>query len=544
MRKLIRNFTLIKHVLIILTTFGTVANCSKILVLVPFPAHSHWLWLEHFVLELLDRGHQVTAVTNFAATEPHPNYTEVVIDPPFDIPYYFPVSDMFEAKYSSDVSNLFLYWNVGISTTKYALRNPDVQHFIEQDDSSFDLVISEQFYQEAFLMFAHKYRAPIVTIGTLGYSDFMDRAMGLLTPWSFVPHPILMYKDDMSFSQRCYNFLISATDAFLRKYYYLPRQDKLAKKYFSSIEGPESFPSVEELEKSISVMLINSHISTTPPRASITGLVNVAGAHIKPAKVLPKDIQRFLNGATEGAIFFSLGSYVKSTDMPKDKLKAFFEVFRNIKHKVLWKFEDETMSNVPKNVMVRKWLPQSDILAHPNVVLFITHGGMFGTQEGLYRGVPMLFIPFYGDQHQNALKAERSGYALSLNFADVNVITLGSRINELLTDPTYKRLAKKASQLFRDNLVPPMDEAMYWIEYVIRHKGAKHLKSVSVDLNWVQYHMLDVVTFFTLMVTLTLTVSYRILMALYRDFIKQKSKETKKIVTPSKVRGHTKFKEN
>jgi len=48
--------------------------------------------------------------------------------------------------------------------------------------------------------------------------------------------------------------------------------------------------------------------------------------------------------------------------------------------------------------MIRKWLPQSDILAHKNVVLFITHGGLFGTQEGLYRGVPMLFIPLYGDQ--------------------------------------------------------------------------------------------------------------------------------------------------
>lgn len=76
-----------------------------------------------------------------------------------------PVSDIFEAKYTSDLSNLLLYWNVGLTTTKFALENPNVQQFIEQDDSVFDLVISEQFYQEAFLMFAHKYRAPIVTIG-------------------------------------------------------------------------------------------------------------------------------------------------------------------------------------------------------------------------------------------------------------------------------------------------------------------------------------------------------------------------------------------
>ncbi|XP_058818746.1 UDP-glycosyltransferase UGT5-like [Topomyia yanbarensis] len=537
------HFTLIQYLLTALVAFGSTARCSKILVLVPFPAPSHWLWLEHFVQELLDREHEVTAITNFAASEQHPNYTEILIDPPFDMPYYFPISDIFEAKYSSDISNLFLYWNVGLSTTKYALQNPNVQQFIEQDDSTFDLVISEQFFQEAFLMFAHKYRAPIVTIGTLGYSDFMDRAMGLMTPWSFVPHPILLYMDDMSFSQRCYNFLISAADAVIRKYYYLPRQDMLAKEYFSSIEGPESFTSVYELEKSISVMLINSHTAMSLPRPSITGLVNVAGAHIKPANSLPRDILKFLNTASEGVIFFSLGSYVKSVDMPKDKLKAFFEVFRNIKQKVLWKFEDETMANVPKNVMVRKWLPQSDILAHPNVVLFITHGGMFGTQEGVYRGVPMLFIPFYGDQHRNALKAERSGYALSLSFADVNVITLGSRINELLTNPAFARSAKKASELFRDNLVPPMDEAMYWIEYVIRHKGAKHLKSISVDLNWMQYLMLDVVAFFTLVIGLIIVVSCRILAAFSSKPTKQNTKENRKQVTSTKTKNHRKFKE-
>lgn len=539
------HFTPIHHLLLALLAFGCrLTSCSKILVLVPFPAPSHWLWLDHFVQELLHRNHQVTAITNFPTKAQHPNYTEILIDPPYDIPHYFPISDIFDSRYSSDWSNLVLYWRVGLTTTQYALENANVQQFIEQDDTDFDLVISEQFYQEAFLMFAHKYRAPIVTIGTLGYADFMDRAMGLMTPWSFVPHPILLYVDDMTFSQRCYNFLISLTDAVIRKYYYLPRQDKLAKKYFAAIEGPESFPSVNELEKSISVMLINSHMSTSPPRPSISGLVNVAGAHIKPAKPLPADIQRFLDGATEGAIFFSLGSYVKSSDMPKDKLKAFFEVFRNLKQRVLWKFEDESMVKVPRNVMIRKWLPQSDILAHRKIVLFMTHGGMFGSQEGIYRGVPMLFVPFYGDQHRNALKAERAGYALTLNFADVNAITLGSRINELLSNPAYTRLAKKASELFRDNLVPPMEEAMHWIEYVIRHKGAKHLKASSVDLSWWQYLMWDVVAFFAGSLVLSAFIIYQILTAFCEKSAKYKSKDQKRSIISSKPKTNKKVKNN
>lgn len=74
------------------------------------------------------------------------------------------MSDIYESKYNSDLSNLFLYWRIGLSTTQYALENEQVQQFIEQDDTDYDVIVSEQFYQEAFLMFAHKYRAPIVTL--------------------------------------------------------------------------------------------------------------------------------------------------------------------------------------------------------------------------------------------------------------------------------------------------------------------------------------------------------------------------------------------
>lgn len=61
--------------------------------------------------------------------------------------------------------------------------------------------------------------------------------MGLVTPWSFVPHPVLMFTDDMSFSQRCYNFLISMADLVIRNLYYIPQQNRLAQEHFAQIEG-------------------------------------------------------------------------------------------------------------------------------------------------------------------------------------------------------------------------------------------------------------------------------------------------------------------
>lgn len=48
------------------------------------------------------------------------------------------------------------------------------------------------------------------------------------------------------------------------------------------------------------------------------------------------------------------------------------------------------------------------------------------------------------------------------------------------------------SEIFRDRIIDPLDTAIYWIEYVIRHKGAKHLRTAAIDLPWYSYYMLDI----------------------------------------------------
>jgi glucuronosyltransferase len=59
------------------------------------------------------------------------------------------------------------------------------------------------------------------------------------------------------------------------------------------------------------------------------------------------------------------------------------------------------------------------VLAHPNVKLFITHGGLLSKQEAITRGVPLLGIPVYGDQRLNMRKAEISGYGILLEHRNV-----------------------------------------------------------------------------------------------------------------------------
>lgn len=70
---------------------------------------------------------------------------------------------MYEGLYYSHWENLKLLWRVGLPTTKHALESKAGQKLLASR-GQFDLVISEQFQQEAMLLFAHKFNAPLVTI--------------------------------------------------------------------------------------------------------------------------------------------------------------------------------------------------------------------------------------------------------------------------------------------------------------------------------------------------------------------------------------------
>jgi glucuronosyltransferase len=102
------------------------------------------------------------------------------------------------------------------------------------------------------------------------------------------------------------------------------------------------------------------------------------------------------------------------------------------------------------------------------------------------------------------MKVKLSGNGLVLNFNDVNKNSLSRKLSEILLNKKYLGRAQVISQQFRDNPVHPMEEAMFWIEYVIRYKGAKHLKSSAVDMDLYQYLLWDVVAFLALCLVMLL----------------------------------------
>ena len=88
----------------------------------------------------------------------------------------------------------------------------------------------------------------------------------------------------------------------------------------------------------------------------------------------------------------SFGSVLKASQM-SDKIRTIFTTaFSKLKQRVIWKWETEEMEGKPDNVMLSKWLPQQDLLAHPNLKLFISHMGQSSSQEALCHKKPVVSI--------------------------------------------------------------------------------------------------------------------------------------------------------
>jgi glucuronosyltransferase len=75
--------------------------------------------------------------------------------------------------------------------------------------------------------------------------------------------------------------------------------------------------------------------------------------------------------------------------------------------------------------------------AHPNIRLFITHGGQMSSIEAITRGVPLLAIPVYADQKLNMAKAVLGGYGLQIDFNNITTETLIWAIQEAIESPKY-----------------------------------------------------------------------------------------------------------
>ncbi|XP_021017480.1 UDP-glucuronosyltransferase 2B17-like isoform X2 [Mus caroli] len=270
--------------------------------------------------------------------------------------------------------------------------------------------------------------------------------------------------------------------------------------------------------------LIRSYWDLEFPHPTLPNIDYVGGLHCKPAKPLPKDMEEFVQSSGDhGVVVFSLGSMV--SNMTEEKANTIAWALAQIPQKVLWKFDGKTPATLGHNTRVYNWLPQNDLLGHPKTKAFVTHGGANGVYEAIYHGIPMIGIPLFGEQHDNIAHMVAKGAAVTLNIRTMSRSDVLNALEEIIDNPFYKKNAMWLSTIHHDQPMKPLNRTIFWIEFVMRHKRVKHLRPLTHNLTWYQYHSLDVIGFLLACVAATVVLTVKCLLFIYRFFVKKEKKK-------------------
>uniref|UniRef100_M3XRS8 UDP-glucuronosyltransferase n=1 Tax=Mustela putorius furo TaxID=9669 RepID=M3XRS8_MUSPF len=512
-----------------LSCFFSSGSCGKVLV---WPTeYSHWINIKTMLDELVQRGHKVTVLTSSASILVNPNESSAI---EYEI---FPTSilkddfkDFFNKMLDMWIYNLprDTFWTY-FSQMQNILHKMGDLHMLDIRNVTI-LMKAEMLIEESHFSRTTVYRVLSCFPFLIKNKNVLSYYLRFLHNWKkYWLYPIYSHYITITITITSFPLPTVCCRVFLLIYLF----NFILHIHMNNIHNifaffpPSGRPTtLSELRGKAQIWLIRTYWDIEFPRPLLPNVEFVGGLHCKPAKPLPKEMEEFVQSSGEnGIVVFTLGSMI--TNLPEEKANVIASALAQIPQKVLWRFVGKKPDNLGPNTRLYDWIPQNDLLGHPKTKAFVTHGGTNGIYEAIHHGIPMVGIPLFADQPDNLAHMKAKGAAVILDFHTLSSTDLLNALRMVINNPSYKENAMRLSRIHHDQPIKPLDRAVFWIEFVMRHKGAKHLRPASHDLTWFQYHSLDVIGFLLACVAAAIFVTTQCCLFCYRKFAKTGKKEKK-----------------
>ncbi|XP_061102468.1 UDP-glucuronosyltransferase 2A2-like [Conger conger] len=482
--------------LVVLTLPGV--HGGKVLV---FPMDgSHWVNMRVLIEEIHSRGHNVSVVRasdSWYIKETSPHYTSITINGTGGQPKEF---------LSSLVSRLLQIQRQGASAwSRYSLTMELKDGFYQMHKNVSEMVV--RMFEDQLLMQSlrnAKYDLVLADPGSGGgavLAHYLSLPLVFNARWtvhgeahlaiapsppSYVPFPVAELTDTMNFPNRVRNMIFHMLRPLLYKGMVSSHYTALCHRYFGS--EVDYF----ELFQAADIWLMRVDFVFEFPRPTMPNVVYMGGFQCKPAKPLPVDLEEFVQSSGEhGFIIMSLGTLFGK--LPHDLADEIAAAFAQLPQKVIWRHTGDRPATLGNNTRLVTWMPQNDLLGHPKIRAFVAHGGTNGVLEAIYHGVPIVGLPLIFDQPDNLNRMRVKGAAKIVDIVTLDRNIFLQALQEVLHEPSYRMNMQRLSRLHHDQPMKPLDLALFWIEFVMRHKGAGHLRTESYRMPWYVYHSVDVI---------------------------------------------------
>lgn len=258
-------------------------SAAKILGLLPVPSPSHHIWCRALMLALVERGHEVTVLSPHPEKQPVTSHTDIVIENAYEKIEHSEFNYV-DISTKTTFENSLIWFRWGQEACKCGMASKGAKKLMAlKDKQKFDLIIIDLTLEECYLGFVPVFgNPPVIAITAYVTPPWFSTIVGNPQLLSFTNSYILPFTDHMTFFQRMINLMLHNYVAYYRKFHHLPIMDNIAQEYFG-----KSTPLPSEIEKNISLVMVNTHFSLDYPRPLLPAMITVGGMHVTPGRELP-----------------------------------------------------------------------------------------------------------------------------------------------------------------------------------------------------------------------------------------------------------------
>ncbi|XP_071960163.1 2-hydroxyacylsphingosine 1-beta-galactosyltransferase-like [Antedon mediterranea] len=388
---------------------------------------------------------------------------------------------------------------VSTITCDIVLKDAELLKRIQKEN--FDLLVGDSMLPCHHVL-AERLHLPYVTMDTPPILPSLVSKLHVPSNPAYVPEGYSHLTDKMSFFERVKNsFLIQFVPFIFDIIVHQPIQN-IAEKY--SLNNNK-----KNLFSNVGIWFgVNCHPALEFPRPITNNIVCTRGMLSTPANpILDNELLSFIESAERGVILISMGSTINISS--NVLLESFASAFARLPYKVIWRYTSNVSPpSLGNNTKLMSWIPQNDLLGHPNVKAMMYHGGINGVYQAVYHGTPVIGIPMYQDQHDNIARLVAHGMA---EVIDINTLTsesLYQTIMKVVSNKRYGDIASLRSKIMRDTVHIPQVETAKWMEHMIKF-GSDHLQSGAKSLTFIEYYLIDSIAILMLLCLVILMCLYR-----------------------------------
>ncbi|XP_005243179.2 2-hydroxyacylsphingosine 1-beta-galactosyltransferase [Falco biarmicus] len=461
-----------------------IARAAKIVVVPPIMFESHLYIFKTLASALHDQGHQTVFLLSEGREIPPSNHYRLQRYPGI---FNSSTSDDFlQSKMRSIFSGrltaleLFDILDHYSKNCDMIVGNRNLMHALKQE--KFDLLLVDPNEMCGFVI-AHLLGVKYAVFST---GLWYPAEVGAPAPLSYVPEFNSLLTDHMNLFERIKNTVVYLISRFGVSFLVLPKYERIMQKHKVLPER-----SMYDLVHGSSLWMLCTDVALEFPRPTLPNVVYVGGILTKPASPLPEDLQTWVNGANEnGFVLVSFGAGVKY--LSEEIANKLAHALARLPQRVIWRFSGNKPRNLGNNTKLIEWLPQNDLLGHSNIKAFLSHGGLNSIFETMYHGVPVVGIPLFGDHYDTMTRVQAKGMGILLNWKTITENELYEALVKVINDPSYRQQAQRLSEIHKDQPGHPVNRTVYWINYILRHNGAQHLRAAVYSISFYQYFLLDI----------------------------------------------------